>query len=69
MRSGRMTEAQSRAITELWSVFGFDYENKPLDFTRLFERVAPVVVEIGLGNGETLSQHAANQPEYNFLGI
>ena len=69
MRSGRMTEAQTRAITELWPVFGVDYENKPLDFVQLFEREAPVVAEIGFGNGETLAQQAANEPEFNFLGI
>ncbi|MCZ6560156.1 MAG: tRNA (guanosine(46)-N7)-methyltransferase TrmB [Gammaproteobacteria bacterium] len=69
MRSGRMTEAQSRATTDLWPVFGVDYENKPLDFAQLFERAAPVVAEIGFGNGETLAQQATNEPEFNFLGI
>jgi len=69
MRSGRMTEAQSRAITDLWPVLGVDYEKKPLDFSRLFGRAAPVIAEIGFGNGESLAQQAANQPEFNFLGI
>ena len=64
-----MTEAQSRAITDLWPVLGVDYEKKPLDFSRLFGRAAPVIAEIGFGNGESLAQQAANQPEFNFLGI
>lgn len=69
MRIGRMTESQSRAITDLWPVFGVDYGENPLDFARLFGRPAPVVVEIGFGNGESLAQQAADEQEVNFLGI
>ncbi len=69
MRIGRMTESQSRAITDLWPVFGVDYGKNPLDFTRLFGRPASVVVEIGFGNGESLAQQAADEQEVNFLGI
>ena len=69
MRIGRMTESQSRAITDLWPVFGVDYRKNLLDFARLFGRPAPVVVEIGFGNGESLAQQAADEREVNFLGI
>ena len=69
MRIGRMTESQSRAITDRWPDFGVDYGKNPLDFTRLFGRPASVVVEIGFGNGESLAQQAADEQEVNFLGI
>ncbi|MCZ6499187.1 MAG: tRNA (guanosine(46)-N7)-methyltransferase TrmB [Gammaproteobacteria bacterium] len=69
MRAGRMTEAQSRAISDLWPVFGVDYEKNPLEFARLFGRPAPVVLEIGFGNGESLAQQAADEQEVNFLGV
>ena len=35
----------------------------------MFERAAPVVLEIGFGNGETLVQQAAANPDLNFLGV
>ena len=69
LRTGRMTESQSRAITDLWPIFGVDYGKSPLDLDELFGRSAPVVVEIGFGNGESLAQQAADEQEINFLGI
>ncbi len=40
-----------------------------MDFDRLFGRHAPVVLEIGFGNGDTLVQQALEHPAWNFLGI
>lgn len=48
--------------------FGLD-PARPLDALAAFGRDAPVFVEIGFGNGETLAQLAATQPEHDFLGI
>ncbi len=69
MRTGRMTESQSRAITSLWPVYGVDYGNNPLDFAQLFGRPGPVVIEIGFGNGESLAQQAADEQAVDFFGI
>lgn len=68
-RSGRMTAGQERALAELWPQFGISIDEPPLDFTELFGRDAPVVIEIGFGNGESLVQLAAEQPGNNFIGI
>jgi tRNA (guanine-N7-)-methyltransferase len=41
----------------------------PLDLTALFGRTAPLVVEIGVGSGETLTAGTAIWPECNFIGF
>jgi tRNA (guanine-N7-)-methyltransferase len=66
---GRKTEAQSRAIDELWPTFGLDFDGSPLDLDAAFGRTAPRVVEIGFGNGENLLTLAERHPERDFLGV
>ncbi len=68
-RAGRLTASQQRALEELWPTFGVPFRREPLQFAELFGRVAPVVLEIGFGNGDTLVQLAAEHPELDFLGI
>lgn len=64
-----MTEGQQRAYEELWPKYGLELDNDPLDLPNLFNQTQPVTLEIGFGNGETLSQLAETQPEQNFLGV
>ncbi|WP_426623588.1 tRNA (guanosine(46)-N7)-methyltransferase TrmB [Leifsonia sp. McL0607] len=66
---GRKTEAQQRAIDEFWPVFGVEFDGSRLDLDAVFGRSAPVVVEIGFGNGENLLALAARHPERDFLGV
>jgi tRNA (guanine-N7-)-methyltransferase len=68
-RAGRLTASQQRALEELWPAFGIEFGDEPLRFDALFGRSAPVVLEIGFGNGETLVQQAAEHPDLDFLGI
>ncbi|MDH5182176.1 MAG: tRNA (guanosine(46)-N7)-methyltransferase TrmB, partial [Gammaproteobacteria bacterium] len=68
-REGRLTTGQERALERLFPVYGLEQTGQPLDFQALFGRDAPVVVEIGFGNGVSLAAMAAAQPERNFLGI
>lgn len=68
-RAGRITPSQQRAFETLWPVYGLEYDPVLLDFEQLFGRSAPVVLEIGFGNGETLVEQAAANPDRNFLGI
>lgn len=67
-REGRFTPGQRRALAELWPRFGVEPTGL-LDFAALFGRHAPVVLEIGFGNGASLAQMAAAAPEKNFLGV
>ena len=68
-RAGRLTSSQQRALEELWPRYGVAYDDKPLDFESLFGRQAPVALEIGFGNGETLVEQAAGNPHLDFIGI
>jgi len=64
-----MTPSQQRALDDLWPVFGIDFSESALDFGSVFGRDAPVVLEIGFGDGETLVQQAAERPDADFVGI
>jgi tRNA (guanine-N7-)-methyltransferase len=68
-RAGRITRAQERALEELWPRFGIDYTPAPLDLDATFGRSAPRVLEIGIGDGETLLALARERPGADFLGI
>ena len=73
LRAGRITAAQQRALQELWPRYGVDAPTtgvtQYLDTKQLFGRSAPLVVEIGFGNGEQLLFGAVYQQEHNFIGI
>lgn len=68
-REGRLTEGQRRALERLRARFGIEYSENPLDLAAIFGRTAPITLEIGFGNGETLVEMAAAAPERDFLGI
>lgn len=68
-RSGRITSAQQRALTELWPRYGVEFTPAALELDALFGRRAPRCVEIGFGNGEHLLALAAAEPARDFLGI
>lgn len=69
LRQGRLTAGQQRALDEQWPRFGLDYAGAPRDFAAAFGRAAPLVVEIGFGNGEQLLFAAENEPQKNLVGI
>ena len=68
-RAGRITPSQQRAFETLWPMYGLEYRDELLSFDSLFGRSAPIVLEIGFGNGETLVEQAAMSPDRDFLGI
>jgi tRNA (guanine-N7-)-methyltransferase len=68
-RESRITPAQVRALGELWPRYGIPEGTAPLDWPSVFGRAAPVILEIGFGNGEALTAAAAAHPENNYLGI
>jgi tRNA (guanine-N7-)-methyltransferase len=68
-RAGRLTESQQRALEAEWPTVGVEFSEKELDLSVLYGRDAPLLVEIGYGNGDTLVQLAASAAAINFLGI
>jgi len=69
LRGGRLTEGQKRALTEIWPHFGIEDGDDVLDLGELFGNGAPVIMEIGFGNGETTWQMARAHPGENYLGV
>ncbi|MGM3173870.1 tRNA (guanosine(46)-N7)-methyltransferase TrmB [Dickeya lacustris] len=68
-RQGRLTKGQQQALDSFWPSMGVEYQPDALDFTALFGRQAPVVLEIGFGMGASLVTMAQQHPEQNFIGI
>lgn len=68
-REGRFTEGQRRAMAQLWSQFGIEPQTNLLDLDEVFGRVAPRILEIGFGMGESLVAMARCHPENDYLGI
>ncbi len=68
-RAGRVTAAQSRALKDLWPIYGVEAPDGALNLDQLFDRTASRICEVGFGNGEALAALAAARPETDFLGI
>ncbi|MDE2307341.1 MAG: tRNA (guanosine(46)-N7)-methyltransferase TrmB [Xanthomonadaceae bacterium] len=69
LREGRMTPAQQRAFDAHWSRYGIDYRGMPHDFAADFGRQAPLVMEIGFGNGEALAWASEHDQARDFIGV
>ncbi len=69
LRQGRMSPAQVRAFETLLPRYGIPFAPVPLDYREAFGRIAPVVLEIGFGMGETTARIAAAHPELDFIGV
>jgi tRNA (guanine-N7-)-methyltransferase len=71
IRGGRLTTGQARALEALWPRHGIDSQagDSALDYEALFGRRAPVIVEIGFGNGEATWRTAQAYPEQDFIGV
>lgn len=70
IRAGRVTDAQQRALVELWPMFGLEPDaSGKLDLDTAFARRAPRTLEIGFGNGENLATLAATDRGRDFIGI
>jgi tRNA (guanine-N7-)-methyltransferase len=70
LRSGRMTDAQRRALGLLWPRYGLEYEpSRGLDLAAAFGNDNPTVAEIGFGMGKATWQIAADNPSINYLAL
>ena len=67
LRAGRTTEAQARAYTEWGPRYLLPYASRLINLETVFERRAPVILEIGFGMGEATAQIAAGRPQDDFL--
>ena len=67
-REGRMTPAQRRALDVLLPRYGLSTNTMLEPFT-VFDRSAPLILEVGFGNGESLATMATQDPASDFIGI
>jgi tRNA (guanine-N(7)-)-methyltransferase len=67
-RQGRATTGQKLALESHWDKYCLSPQ---ADFAveQVFGRNAPLIVEIGFGNGDSLAAMAEANPELNYLGI
>ncbi len=78
-RSGRMSDAQERAFAELSPTYLLDVKrgtastsvaaDDVLDIEAAYGRVAPLVIEVGSGQGHAIVAAAASAPERDFLAV
>jgi tRNA (guanine-N7-)-methyltransferase len=77
LREGRITPAQTQALDALWPRYGIGSgDSRPgkdavptINTTSLFQREAPLAIEIGFGSGDHLAECAAARADTNFIGI
>jgi tRNA (guanine-N7-)-methyltransferase len=69
LRQGRVSPAQQRAVDKLLPRFGIAYAAQPLDLDRAFGRIAPKILEIGFGMGESTASIALAHPENDYLAL
>lgn len=67
-REGRLTRSQEQALLQYGGRYCLDV-NAPFRPDQDFGRTAPLIVEIGFGNGDSLLTMATEHPERSFLGI
>ena len=67
-RGGRTTAGQRRTLEHLLPRYGLTPDRR-LDPAGVFGRTAPLTLEIGFGNGDTLVEMAAANPRRDHIGI
>lgn len=71
-RGSRLTSGQQAAWErrrDQWLIPESAVEDSPFDVTPYFGRQAPLIVEIGSGNGEAVAALAAARPSYDVLAF
>ena len=66
-RTGRTTVGQAKAFADVGPRFLLPYTGTLMNFTDVYARAAPTILEIGFGMGEATAHIAALIPNHNFL--
>jgi tRNA (guanine-N7-)-methyltransferase len=69
LRQGRVTPAQQRACDTLLPHFGIQYAARQLDLSQALGRIAPKILEIGFGMGDSTAAIALAHPENDYLAL
>ncbi len=68
MRGGRITVAQRRALENKWNDYGIAADSAP-NWQHVFNRSAPLHIEIGCGHGEATAELARLHPQNNYVAL
>jgi tRNA (guanine-N7-)-methyltransferase len=68
-RRSHITQGQQEALDAFLTKWSLAYRPSLLNLTDTFERVAPTILEIGFGMGETTEKIALARSGDNFLGV
>ncbi len=68
-RDSRLTKSQQLALDNYWDNYGIDFKPELINLYKEFKRHAPIVMDIGVGTGDTTFSHAQAHPENNYLAI
>ncbi|NND65499.1 MAG: tRNA (guanosine(46)-N7)-methyltransferase TrmB [Gammaproteobacteria bacterium] len=68
-REGKLTSGQKRALDQSWPRYGMESYQGEFDVQQAFVQSAPIVLEIGFGNGAALVSYAQQFPDLNWLGV
>ncbi|OJB59065.1 tRNA (guanosine(46)-N7)-methyltransferase TrmB, partial [Burkholderia ubonensis] len=68
-RAGRVSTGQRRALDDLGPRFVVPYTPETPDWSAVFGRNAPRILEIGFGMGASTAEIAAHRPDDDFLGV
>ena len=68
-RRGHITQRQKEALASVAPKWSIPYQAEPINPAQVFQREAPLILEIGFGMGETTARIAAARPDENFLGV
>ena len=69
LRQGRVSNAQQRCYDSLMPQYGIPYTAQTLTLDNTFGRIAPKILEIGFGMGESTAAIAQAHPQNDYLAI
>ena len=70
IREGRFTNAQKKALGELWPKYVIPSDAlEKIDPNEWFTVRQPIILDIGFGSGDSLISLAQQRPDFNFIGV
>jgi tRNA (guanine-N7-)-methyltransferase len=69
-RKGHFSDSRKEALNQQWPIYGIEYDASTLlDIAKIYQRRAPLVLEIGFGMGITTAEIAQNNLNTDYLGV
>jgi tRNA (guanine-N7-)-methyltransferase len=69
-RKGHFSDSRKQALDTQWPIYGIEYDAlKTLNFSEVYKRAGPVVLEIGFGMGITTADIAQANLDVDYLGV